>query len=116
MALAVGKKNERKKRIRAPLIVEFNDLVYFRQDYICGPQRTRKDIAIWLAKRKRFSCGLPDLQCAVSLFSSLNFPVKFSYELHISEAWKLIFLLRKRSGNRSLVEMQTARRTEIETC
>lgn len=45
-----------------------------------------------------------------------NFPVKFSDELHISEAWKLILPLQKRSRNRSFVEMQTARRTEIETC
>lgn len=45
-----------------------------------------------------------------------NFPVKFSGELHISEAWKLMLPLHKRSGNSSFEEMQTARRTEIETC
>lgn len=45
-----------------------------------------------------------------------NFPVKFSDVLHTSEAWKLILPLQKRSGNRSFVETQTAKRTEIETC
>lgn len=38
-----------------------------------------------------------------------NFPVKLSVELHISEAWKVILPLNKRSGNGNFEDMETAR-------
>jgi len=61
------KKNERKERIRA-LIVEFSGSVDYRGEDVYGPQRTRKDIAICLGRRKSFSCGLSDLQaCSFSM-------------------------------------------------
>lgn len=69
---------------------------------------------VWEEKEVYLICSVQFLFKAEE--GTLNFPVKFSNEWYISEAWKLILLLQKRTGNRSFVEMQTAKRTEIETC